>query len=192
MRLSSMVALVALATTRLAVAAEGGEPGAPDAWCWDVKGSLQASFTAEGCTSVLDMCTQGTLSTSGFLQGATYYTADGAGGGLVGEPSIVWPAVEAASTWAYAGELVVTSSLGTVTFHDVGLLDTANGGVTEIDRAVDGSGLYQGVSGTLFMFGFTYPDGSGFEVDVEGRLCLPTTAPGIARNHLAALEPPAR
>jgi len=164
-----------------AAGAPTATPFAREPWCWDVRGAITVSFSAGDCASVVGLCTQGVIDADGFLEGTTRYTATGIGGGVAGETSIVTPPAEPPSTWTYAGELLVTTALGTLRMNDVGVLDTAHGLFTELDRVLDGTGLYEGATGTLYMFGTTYPDGSGFEGDVRGRLCLPTAPPPKAK-----------
>jgi len=175
-------ALVAMALAVSSVAAAHGRAPAAGQWCFEVKGTIAVSFTAPGsCDSPFGMCTAGvTTGNHGFLDGTTAFSALGLGGGVIGEPSIVYPPVEPASTWTYRGTLVLSTKLGDLVTTDVGVLDTVGGVFTELVRVQSGTGLYVGATGTLYMFGTTYADGSGFGGDVRGQLCLPT---GDAERH---------
>ncbi|MEK7705839.1 MAG: hypothetical protein AAB426_12835 [Myxococcota bacterium] len=100
----------------------------------------------------------------------------------MGEASIVTPPAEPGSTWSYSGALDLTTRFGVLSFTDVGVFDTAGGTFSEIDRVRAGSGIYEGATGTLFMFGHAYADGSGFEGDVRGEICVPHRAPRGAHD----------
>lgn len=145
-------------------------------WCWNVRAEITASFTSDACDSVVGLCTVGSVR-GGFLHGETQFSATGVGGGAIGEDSIVTPPAEPSSTWSYSGTLVLQTLLGSLTFSDVGVFDTAGGGFSEIDRVVDGSGLFAGATGKLFIYGDAFPDRSGFDGDIRGRLCVPLEAP---------------
>jgi len=43
---------------------------------------------------------------------------------------------------------------------------------SEFDRVVSGTGRFEGASGTLFIYGDAFPDGTGFLGTIEGPLCL--------------------
>lgn len=167
-----------------AIARAGGGPAdAASLHCWKAHGFIQVSFDPTDCDSVVGMCTRGEIAgASGFLNGTTRFRATGLGGAVVGEASIVTPPAEPATTWSYSGELVLTTHLGTLTFSDVGIFDTFGGTFSEIDRVTDASGIFEDASGTLFMFGQAYADGSGFEGDVRGTLCVPSRAPHGGRR----------
>lgn len=145
-------------------------------WCWSVHAQITASFTSDGCESVVGLCTAGSVRGS-LLAGETRFSAAGVGGNVAGEESIVTPPAEPGSTWAYSGTLTLETHLGSLTFNDVGVFDTAGGEFSEIDRLVDASGLFAGASGSLFIYGDAFPDRTGFAGDIRGRLCLPIVAP---------------
>ena len=111
---------------------------------------------------------------SGSVSGPTRYRAPGLGGAPVGEASTVTPASEPATTWSYAGELTITTRIGTLVLSDDGVLDTAAGIFTGLNRPVSGTGALEGVTGQLFMSGNVTGGGTGFDGQVTGRLCLPT------------------
>lgn len=165
---------VLLAQAPLA-AHEGKAKKKPAPWCWEVRGTIAVTFQAEGCDSPVGICTRGVFeSAPGFLRGSTRFVATGIGGGAIGEESIVTPpSAEPGSTWSYSGVLTIHTALGDLVLSDAGVFDTANGLFSQLDRVRGGTGLYAAASGRLFMFGDTYPDGSGFAGDVRGRLCIP-------------------
>lgn len=143
-----------------------------DTACFPVLGTIRVSMATTNCTSPVGFCTTGTFR-SGYISGTTSYRATGLGGAPVGEASIVTPPSEPATTWSYAGDLTITTRIGTVVFHDVGVVDTAAGTFTEIDRPTSGTGALEGVTGRLFMSGDVTGGGTGFEGQVTGRLCVP-------------------
>jgi hypothetical protein len=146
--------------------------------CVPVFAEMTATFFSEGCTSPVGLCTAGQVTTpTGAILGVASYTAQGIGGGVVGEASVVTPPVEPSTTWTYAGELVISTALGELVMSDVGIFDTAGGAFTEFDRVVSGTGLFTGASGTLFINGFGFEDGSGFYSDIRGTLCVPASHP---------------
>jgi hypothetical protein len=142
--------------------------------CFPVRGRITTELTADDCSSPVGLCTNGYLrSTFGLLSGRTHFEAGGLGGDPVGESSIVTPPAEPGTTWAYSGVLTVHTRVGTITFSDVGVLDSAQGLFTEIDRPTSGTQALRGVTGALFVSGHTTPDGNGFDGDITGELCLP-------------------
>lgn len=147
--------------------------------CVPVHAQLTATFVTEGCTSPVGFCTAGDLTSwTGYTLGVANYTAQGLGGGAVGEASVVTPAsAEPASTWTYAGTLVITTSYGELVLSDVGVFDTAGGAFTEFDRVTSGTGLFSGATGTIFINGFGFEDGTGFQSDLRGTVCVPATSP---------------
>ncbi len=142
--------------------------------CFPVRASIITEFTADGCTSPVGLCTNGVLrSAFGFFSGTTHFEASGLGGQPVGEASIVTPPAEPSTTWAYSGVLTVRTRVGTITFEDVGVLDSAQGIFTELDRPVSGTHTFEGVTGALFISGHFTEDGNGFDGQISGELCVP-------------------
>ena len=171
--LGIVVGSVVLATAARAETV-GLAADAPDSSCWSMHGTLNASFTAEGCQSPMGLCTAGVIDMSPpFLRGTTYYTANGLGGAPVGEQSIVTPPVEPGTTWSYVGVLRIETPWGTLTLNDVGVLDGVALLFSEFDRVQSGTGLFDGATGVLFFYGYITPDGSGFDASVSGRICVP-------------------
>lgn len=155
-----------------AAEATGGGRGVPGPACFPLIGTIQVQLTADGCTSPVGLCTRGTFR-SGYISGTTRYTASGLGGGAVGEDSIVTPPSEPATTWSYAGELTITTRLGSITFSDAGVLDNVAGTFTELNRPIRGTGSFEGVTGRMFVSGDITGGGTGFDGVVTGRICVP-------------------
>lgn len=160
----------------------GGAVRVGDELCLPIDGRIDVSFVVGACDSIVGLCTEGRIrSRRSFLSGTTRFRANGLGGGVVGEPSIVFPPVEPATTWSYAGEIVITTAVGELYTEDVGVFDTARGTFTEMNRVVGGTGLLADARGDLFMSGHSYPDGSGFSGEVSGQVCVPRMPPGSLR-----------
>ncbi|MEM1346910.1 MAG: hypothetical protein AAGI01_00030 [Myxococcota bacterium] len=140
--------------------------------CFPVAGTISTTFT-EGCDSPFGLCTTGTsTSVFGLLNGTTSYSAQGLGGQPVAEASILTPATaEPDTTWAFGGDLILTTAYGDLIFRDIGVLDTAIGVLSEVARVQMGTGLFMGATGNLFIFGETTADGSGFDAKYRGELC---------------------
>lgn len=143
--------------------------------CFSMQGRLDVSFVSDGCASPVGMCTRGVYR-SPYVSGTTAFEATGIGGLPVGEASIVTPPAEPASTWSYSGNLTITTRLGTLTFRDVGVLDTAAGTYTELARPVSGTGTFAGMTGNVYVSGTVTEAGDGFTGTVSGRICVPTAA----------------
>jgi|SRR5690554_3187069 len=141
--------------------------------CRSISASLSATFFTEGCESEVGMCTAGDLTRrGGRVVGSTHYVADGIGGGIIGEDSVVFPPVEPATTWTYAGILRLITPLGELQSSDAGILDTAGGIFTEFNRVQGGTGIFEGASGTFYINGTTLADGSGFDAEITGEVCV--------------------
>lgn len=132
---------------------------------------IHAKISARWLTcddSPIGLCTTGEITKGGVLNGTTYYIALGSAA-HAGMPS-----VEEEATLSYAGTLTITTKHGTLELTDVGVFDQAIGVFGEFDRVVGGSGIFDGASGMLFIYGYSTPDGSGFEGDIRGEVCLKT------------------
>jgi len=124
-----------------------------------------------GCGSPVGICTVGTAG-PGALSGTTAFTAL-----TVRQPT--------PDMLLYTGQLVVTTSSGTVTIHDHGILNTTTGEFFEIDQVVSGTGAYAGARGLLTTRGMA--TGIGFSGTLTGRICN-TGAPAGAGQALVAEE----
>lgn len=175
-RLSPRLALLGAAVLLLALAGCDQAPITPEeamiqaqltTGCKRHKVNLRIDtlFTSEDCQSPIGLCTRGTISGGGPLNGATCYTT------LAAAPSAGLPAaVEPPTTLAYGGTLVITAKRGTLTFSDIGIFDQANLVWSEIDRPVSGTGIFAGASGVIFGYGDA-PGGTGFVGTFKGELC---------------------
>ena len=135
--------------------------------CQDVHGRIVAQVTTEGCDSAVFLCTTGTISGAGPLNGASFFTALALAPGA-GLSPLVPP-----STLSYTGDFVITTKQGTLTLRDVGIADFANALFTELDSITSGTGKFAGASGNWFISGFITGGGTGFDGDFDGQLCVP-------------------
>lgn len=152
-----------------AVALSAGAPpaAAQDAsLCIPIHAEIRSTFFAAGCDSPVGLCTAGEITKGGILDGTTQFTA------LSVAPSAGMPGAEPETTLAYSGLLTITTKQGTVVIRDVGVFDAARGVFGEVDRIVEGTGRFLGATGTLYVFGPTTADGTGFVGSIRGEVCL--------------------
>lgn len=166
LRLSQRVALflffllaVSLISVRI-VAAEG------NGMCIPVHAKIQSTFFAEGCSSPVGLCTTGEITESGLLNGSTSFVALGM------SPAAGMPGAEPDTTLSYSGLLKITTRLGVLTIRDAGVFDTARGVFSEIERITEGTERFFNASGTLFIYGTAFADGTGFSGSIKGEVCL--------------------
>lgn len=111
------------------------------------------------------LCADGVI-WSGILKGTklAVYTAEGPSAGL--------PDVEPPWVLSYAADAVFTTDQGELHLDQLGVLDPLRQVFTELSRVVGGTGRFEDATGDLFISGTTSIDGSAFESDVTGTLCL--------------------
>src|SRR5688572_12459236 len=95
--------------------------------CRKVRARIVAQVTTENCTSPGLLCTAGTLSHGGHLNGASAFTTLGLAPGAGLSPLVP------ATTLSYTGQLVITTRRGTLTLTDVGILENSTFRFTELD-----------------------------------------------------------
>jgi len=135
--------------------------------CRKIHGTITSHITdPANCTSPVGLCTAGTITGGGPLNGATVFTT------LALAPSACLPGVPP-TTLSYTGVLTISTRRGTVTTTDVGLLDQANLVFTEIDTVQGGTGEFAGATGTWLISGPVIDNGTGFRGDITGELCVP-------------------
>ena len=133
--------------------------------CFRVRAKIKTSVVAEGeeCGSPFGICTAGKIFRGGLLNGTTFYVVDSVGPGAgVG--------LNPAEVLSYAGELTITTRRGTLTTQDLGVVDYAEGVFSEFDIVTGGTGIFEGATGTLFIFGSATPE--SFMGKIEGKICL--------------------
>ena len=137
-----------------------------DGLCIPVHATINALFVTAGCTSPVGLCTAGQLSGSGILNGSTRFTALGIA------PAAGITGIEPDTTLSYHGVLEVATRHGTLSISDIGVFDQAVGVYSEVDRITAGTGRFENATGTLFIHGDAFSDGSGFDGEVRGQICL--------------------
>ncbi len=145
---------------------------APFAWaqetgiCIPIHAKIESYYSADGCDSPVELCTKGQITQGGILNGSTEFTA------LSVSQSAGMYGVEPVTTLSYSGELRITTKHGMLTVWDVGVFDTARGVFSELDRITGGTERFAGASGTLYIYGPSTADGSGFIGSIKGEICL--------------------
>ena len=116
------------------------------------------------CTSPDKVCTRGTITEAGILNGTFYVTV------LKIAPSAGLKPIEPSSTLAYVGDVVLTAKQGMLTLRCTGLSDKIEKIYTTIYRMTSGTGIFEGASGLFYSSGIW--KGDGFEGKFWGELCL--------------------
>lgn len=147
----------------------GATAGRADAHqpCKKVHGHITTQVTTENCNSPVLLCTTGTVTGGGPLNGASTFTTLGLA------PAAGLAPVVPDSTLSYTGSLTLTTRHGQLSITDVGLLEQSSLRFTELDNVVSGSGEFDGQSGHWFISGFVTGGGTGFDGEIEGDLCEP-------------------
>src|SRR5215831_9753226 len=112
----------------------GGTP--PPVTCRPVHGTIHRLFTMQNCSSPVGLCTVGTITDAGLLDGTTTFTA------LAVAPSAGLLAVEPSANLSYSGQLTIVASNGTLVTKDLGVLDANHLAFTEIERPALGTGIF--------------------------------------------------
>ncbi len=134
--------------------------------CREVHGRVHTTETTQNCASPLGLCTTGTVTGAGPLDGATtFLTLDGA-------PSAGMPGVEPAANLSYSGQFTLTTRDGVLESSDLGALDASHALFIEMYRPLSGTGRFADWSGELFSSGHII-DGTSFDGEIHGTLCTP-------------------
>jgi len=85
----------------------------PPVTCRPVHGTIHSVFTTQNCPSPVGLCTTGTITDAGILDGATTFAALAVApsAGLQGEPQ---------ANLSYSGQLTIVASNGTLVTKDLG------------------------------------------------------------------------
>ena len=138
-----------------------------DERCRPVRGTIRSLFTTENCTSPIGLCTTGTITGGGPLDGATSFVA------LDVAPSAGMPAVEPAANLSYSGQLTIVAGRGTLVTNDLGVLDAAHLAFTEMERPSSGTGVFANPGNSVFFIsGSNVDNGQGFQGDLSGITCF--------------------
>ncbi len=134
--------------------------------CLPVQGTIHSEFVTQNCTSPVGLCTAGTITGAGPLDGATTFAA------LLVAPSAGLPTVESPFNLSYSGRLTITASHGTLVTRDLGVLDAAHLAFTEMERPESGTGVFANPGNSVFFIsGSIVDNGNGFQGDLSGTVC---------------------
>ncbi len=137
--------------------------------CKTLTGHLVANQTTTNCTSPTGICFTGTVSGDRTLNGSSSWIE------LDQAPSAGMPANEPGTTLSYSGTLTLTTSGGTLTERNVGVIAAAIGGsglnFTEIERTVSGTGSFATATGSFFLSGSLTNNATTFDGHFSGQLC---------------------
>jgi hypothetical protein len=112
------------------------------------------------------LCTVGTITGAGVLDGTTSFVALGVA------PSAGMPTVEPAANLSYSGQLTIVTPDGTLVTRDVGVLDAAHLAFTEMERPASGTGVFANSGNAVFFIsGSIVNNGQGFQGALSGTLC---------------------
>jgi hypothetical protein len=135
--------------------------------CRPVRGTINSLFTTQNCTSPVGLCTTGTITGTGLLDGNTSFVALGEA------PSAGMPGVEPAANLSYSGQLTIVARQGTLVTNDLGVLDAAHLAFTEMERPSSGTGVFANPGNTVFFIsGSIVDNGQGFQGDLSGIACF--------------------
>ncbi len=138
----------------------------PPVTCRPVHGTIHSVFTTQNCASPVGLCTTGTITDAGVLDGATTFAA------LAVAPSAGLPTVEPSANLSYSGQLTIVASHGTLVTNDLGVLDANHLAFTEIERPASGTGIFSNPgSSVFFISGSIVDNGQGFQGDLTGTVC---------------------
>jgi len=158
--------LVALAFGGVAGAAAMMLATPPPLTCRPVHGTIHSVFTTQNCASSVGLCTAGTITDAGVLDGSTTFTA------LAIAPSAGLQNVEPQGNLSYSGQLTIVASNGTLVTKDLGVLDANHLAFTEIERPASGTGIFANPgSSVFFISGSIVDNGQGFQGDLTGTVC---------------------
>jgi hypothetical protein len=137
------------------------------AQCRNFEATIALQATKDGCSSQIDLCTVGTVTTNEpALSGATwFFTAHGMAetAGLASLPKALQ---------SYAGAVVVTAKGGTFTTTTAGIFDTEPPAFSQLDKIVRGTDRFSNSTGRLIFLTGIGRKGGGFDSHVRGELCV--------------------
>ena len=135
--------------------------------CRPVRGTINSVFTTQNCTSPVGLCTTGTITDGGLLDGTTSFVA------LADASSAGMPGVEPAANLSYSGQLTIVARRGTLVTNDLGVLDAAHLAFTEMERPSSGTGVFANPGNSVFFIsGSIVDNGQGFQGDLSGIACF--------------------
>ena len=135
--------------------------------CRNFEATIALRTTTEGCSSQIDLCTVGTVtSNEPALNGATwFFTAHGMTetAGLSSLPKTLQ---------SYAGTVLVTAKGGTITTSTAGVYETESPAFSQLDKIVKGTDRFSSSTGRLIFLTGIGRQGGGFDSHARGELCV--------------------
>ena len=137
-----------------------------DVSCAPVHGRIQSLFTTQSCPSPVGLCTVGSITGSGVLDGTTSFVA------LDVAPSAGMPLTEPSQNLSYSGQLTIVTANGTLVTRDLGALDAVRLAFTEMERPKSGTGIFASFgSSDFFISGSVVNNGQGFQGTLSVVVC---------------------
>ena len=137
-----------------------------DASCTRVHGTITSVRTTHNCTSPVGVCTVGTITGAGRLDGTTTFIA------LDAAPSAGMPPQEASTNLSYSGQLTIVTANGTLVTRDLGVLAADKAAFTEIERPESGTGAFSNPGSNVFYIsGSVLGNEQGFQGNLTGVVC---------------------
>lgn len=134
--------------------------------CAPVHGTINSAFTTQNCTSPIGLCTVGTITGSGVLDGTTTFVA------LDKALSAGMPHTEPPGNLSYSGQLTIVTANGTMVTHDFGVVDAVHAAFSEVERPASGTGVFSNPgSNDFFISGSVVDNGQGFQGNLSGVVC---------------------
>jgi len=128
--------------------------------CVPVRTTIVSTYLlGPDCASPVGVCTAGSVVSPRFA-GTSRFTAMTVSPGP--SPDLL----------LYGGELVITTSAGTITIHDHGFLNSATAQFVEVQQIVAGTGAYAGTTGMLTSRGIS--TSTGYQGTLNGAVCGPS------------------
>ena len=163
--LGETLGIVIVGSAQLMVPQTNATGALPPTVCRPVHGTIHSVF-ASNCASPVGLCTAGTISDAGILDGTTTFVALGVA------PSAGMPSNEPKENLSYSGQLTITASNGTLVTRDLGVLDVKHFAFTEIERPDSGTGIFANPGTSVFFIsGSIVDNGTGFQGDLSGTVC---------------------
>lgn len=161
------LSIVIVGSAQLLVAQNNATVASPPITCRPVHGTIHSVLITPNCTtSPVGLCTAGTISDAGILDGTTTFVAFGMA------PSAGMPSNELTENLSYSGQLTIVASNGTLVTKDLGVLDAKHFAFTEIERPGSGTGIFANPGTSVFFISGSIVDkGTGFQGDLSGTVC---------------------
>lgn len=137
-----------------------------DVSCAPVHGTITSVRITQNCASPVGVCTVGSITGAGQLDGTTTFIA------LDAAPSAGMPNTEPSMNLSYSGQLTIVTANGTLVTDDLGVVDAVHAAFTEVERPVSGTGVFSNHgSNDFFISGSVLGNEQGFRGNLSGSVC---------------------